>query len=273
MSRNNPAASISDLNTLDITIPLSAHDPSSGRTWVIAQPWEKLCDKYFTAGGFLSVEFDQYSARRSASDPGWRNRLEGADLMATGLMNSRMSSRDVDAILVNRERIEEALRAIPADLRLADTGVLAEPLYAHLRALFAAFRCPGVSVAKMMKTLCQKRPRLLPMLDSLVRKALYNSEDIGVDSDPDEFADGVVREVDLFRRVLLWGAGTPNANYPRLLELTDALAGRLADGGEVLPDLVTPVRILDDLVWFEWGGHEHYGWWENEQGRRIERSE
>ncbi len=268
-TQNDPTSA--ELNSLEITIPLSAFDPSSGRTWVITRPWDKLCDKYLTPGNLLSAEFDLYAARRTSVDPDWRNRLEGADLMATGLMNSRMSSGDVDAVLTNRGRIEAALQAIPTDLHLADADLASEPLRTHLTNLIAAFRCSRVGVAKVMKTLCQKRPRLLPMLDSLVRCALYNEDAEGLSDDPTEFAQDAVVEIELFRRVLLWGSSSAVDNYPRLVHLAGALTERLTSGDKRLTDVVTPVRLLDDLIWFEWGGHQHYGWWENKVARRIEK--
>ncbi len=263
------------LNSQNIILPLSAEDPSDGRTWEISLPWDKLQDKYISNDNFLSIEFDLYSARRAAFDPEWCNRIEGADLTATVLMNSSISSWDVDAVLRNRDRIESSLRLIPNDLDLAEADLDSEPLRSNLLKLIAAFRVKGIGIAKVMKTLCVKRPRLLPMLDREVRRALYNLvnfEPEKLSEEPKDFAQSVLHEIGLFKRVLLWNSGTPSANYPHLVRLAGALSKQLAHGDQRISNAVTPVRVLDNLLWFEWHGHKYYGWVENGTDRCVERT-
>ncbi len=252
-----------ELNDLKITVPL----PNWPDPWVIIRPWDKLTDKYFDFESVLSVEFDLYAVRRAA-DPGWADRVEGADLTATVLMNSRLDSRDVNTVLANRPAVDIALARVPAGLDLADADLTAGGLQTALVELFAAFRGHRVGVAKTMKVICLKRPRLLPMLDEYVRCALYNADGMGdTTADPMAFAVRTADEVGLFRRIL-----TTDDNRRRLGLLATALSAEIERRTGVA-NAVTPVRVLDNLLWFEWGGRLQFeathGWREDLATRTV----
>lgn len=256
-----------------IVIPVNWNrdDPQD---WVIHDPLEKLFDKYFNGDTVLSREFDLYPARRSV-DSSWWSRLEGADLAVTILMNSRMESFNVDRVFANQVEIEEALREIPTDLDLADANMEDVFLRRSLHRLFRAFRVEDVAVAKAAKVFCLKRPRLIPMLDQLVRKALYENEDPPASpTDPNEFADLCVDEIALFQKLLLWPVGDGKRNLDGAISLGDALAGewtRRISNSEDVRIGITPVRVLDNLLWFEYGGYKNFGYIEDRERCLIER--
>jgi hypothetical protein len=100
-----------------------------------------------------------------------------------------------------------------------------------LRQLFDAFAgIPGIGFAKMTKALHPKRPALIPLLDSAVRKYLED-DDLGARALFGERAVELVRgyKSDLDR------------NQPALRAIREELARR----GHRL----TEVRILDLLIW------------------------
>lgn len=247
--------------------------------WDIADPWQKLRDKYFDGGTVLSREFDLYAARRS-TDSGWRNRLEGADITATLLMHSQAESRDVDTLFGRSDAIEVALSAVPTDLDLADADLDADlRLRADLAELFRVCKLTGIGVAKASKLLCLKRPRLIPMIDQYVRKALYNRvADIEppLPDKPEEFGRRVVQEVTAFRRVMLWEREKRGPGLTNLVVL-QALAGELnrelASGAGLTGEIVTPVRVLDNLLWMDWyGAVHHFGYRYDQAAERIVKS-
>jgi hypothetical protein len=188
-------------------------------------------------------------------------------------MNSSVESWDVNAVMLqNAPAINRALAAIPYDADLADEAWASHT--GALRDVLLALKVPGVSIAKIGKVMCLKRPGLFPMLDELVRKALYNHVTIpapAVPNDPNEFAAWVVEEIKYFRRVLLHSHPTAGSNHVVLSQLADALNAEIARRTGEPFRWLTPVRVLDNLLWFEWGGGKQFGWIEDETGRVVKR--
>jgi hypothetical protein len=249
-------------------------DRSSPDDWEIHDPLGKLIDKYFDGGTVLTLEFDLYAARR-ASDPGWHGRLDAADLAVTMLMNSRYEWWDVDPVFANRAEIDGGLRRLPTDLELADADLSDPGLRDPLLAVFRGFRVHKVSVAKAAKVLCLKRPRLIPMLDSLVRMWLYDDDQSPTPpADPDEFAALCVSEMELVQRLLRWPVGGGKTNQDGAKELAEAMVAEaerrgLTDGVPPGQPWVTAVRVLESLIWFDKRGYKQFGYTSDEPNARV----
>jgi hypothetical protein len=162
------------------------------------------------------------------SDPSRPASFGEADLRLANRGGARISAAEIAAVLERRHAIERALRAIALDASLAG-GANSVP-WLPLRQLFDAFAgLRGIGFAKMTKTLHPKRPALIPLLDSVVRKYLED-DDPGAQALFGERALELVRgyERDLDR------------NGPALRAVRRELARRNIG--------LTEVRILDLLI-------------------------
>jgi len=151
-----------------------------------------------------------------------------ADLKLANRGGARISAAEIAAVLERRHAIERALQAIALDATLAG-GANSVP-WLPLRQLFDAFAgIRGIGFAKMTKTLHPKRPALIPLLDSVVRKYLED-DDLGAQALFGERALELVRgyERDLDR------------NGPTVRAVRQELARRNIG--------ITEVRILDLLI-------------------------
>jgi Family of unknown function (DUF6308) len=163
-----------------------------------------------------------------ASDPSRSASFGEADLRLANRGGARISATEIAAVLERRHAIERVLRAIALDASLAG-GANAVP-WLPLGQLFDAFAgVRGIGFSKMTKTLHPKRPALIPLLDSVVRKYLED-DDLGAQALFGERALALVRgyERDLDR------------NGPALRAVRQEL-GRRNTG-------LTEVRILDLLI-------------------------
>ncbi len=150
------------------------------------------------------------------------------DLRLANRGGARISAAEIAAILERRGAIERALRLIApgASLAAPADGVPWLPL----RQLFGAFAgIRGVGLAKTTKALYPKRPALIPMLDSIVRKYLQD-DDLGARARFEERALGLVRG---YQRDL-------DRNRAAVRAVRQELARRGYD--------LTEVRILDLLI-------------------------
>jgi hypothetical protein len=162
------------------------------------------------------------------SDPSRSASFGEADLRLANRGGARISAAEIAAVLERRHAIERALRAIALDASLAG-GANSVP-WLPLGQLFDAFAgVRGIGFAKMTKTLHPKRPALIPLLDSVVRKYLED-DDLGAQAPFGERALELVRgyERDLDR------------NGPALRAVRQELARRNTG--------LTEVRILDLLI-------------------------
>jgi uncharacterized protein DUF6308 len=126
------------------------------------------------------------------------------DLRLANRGGARISAAQVTAILKRRRAIEGALRAIAPDASL--TSAPGQVPWLPLRQLFDAFAdIRGVGFAKMTKALHPKRPALIPLLDSVVRRYLADN-DVGAQAPFGERAlvlvRGYKRDLDVNRAVL-----------------------------------------------------------------------
>jgi hypothetical protein len=150
------------------------------------------------------------------------------DLRLANRAGARISAGEIAAVLERRRKIERALRAIAFDASLLGSGDTVPWL--ALRQLFDAFAgIRGVGLSKATKSLHQKRPALIPMLDSVVQKYLAD-DDPGVQATFGERALALVRgyksDVDRNRTAL------------------STIRRQLGRGREL-----SEVRILDLLIW------------------------
>jgi hypothetical protein len=99
-------------------------------------------------------------------------RIEPVDFAITIAMNSRATAGRMRDFLLRREAIEEHLRRVPENVVL---GPDVEPtVYAAVATLFAeAGQASGTKLAVASKVLHRKRPRLIPMLDSVLVNRHY----------------------------------------------------------------------------------------------------
>ena len=110
-------------------------------------------------------------------DPSGSAPFGEADLRLANRGGARISAAEITAVLERRQVIERALQKIAPDASLAG-GANSVPWLA-LRQLFEAFAdIRGIGFAKMTKALHPKRPALIPLLDSAVRKYLED-DDLG----------------------------------------------------------------------------------------------
>jgi hypothetical protein len=136
---------------------------------VLAPPADRLLAAFFDpASSFAGATFDELPD----NDP---VQITPSDLVAVTLLDVRFEARAVRELLGGqREALSEALRAVPSDVDLWDAG------QAHLdaadRLYWLVYGLPGVRGTKTSKLLARKRPRLVPIVDSVIRKSLELGE-------------------------------------------------------------------------------------------------
>ena len=162
------------------------------------------------------------------SDPSRSASFGEADLRLANRGGARISAAEIAAVLERRHAIERALRAIALDASLA-AGANSVP-WLPLGQLFDVFvGIRGIGFAKMTKTLHPKRPALIPLLDSVVRKYLED-DDLGAQA---LFGERALELVRGYERDL-------DHNGPALRAVRQELARRSTG--------LTEVRILDLLI-------------------------
>ncbi len=154
--------------------------------------------------------------------------FDEADLRLANRGGARISAAEIAAVLERRRVIERVLRAIAPDASLA--GEADSVPWLPLRQLFDAFAgIRGIGFAKMTKALHPKRPALIPLLDSAVRKYLED-DDLGAQA---LFGERALELVRGYKRDL-------DRNRPTVLAVRQELARRNYR--------LTEVRILDLLI-------------------------
>ncbi len=234
----------------------------------ITHPFHKLDTKYLLSrANFRTFDFDLYGAQRA--DGAWENRVEGADWYATLLMRSFIHDNEIDRVMRERAgQIEQALTAIPAGITLDPVTLNDQELCAKLATLFNAVRGPtrsGISLAKVTKLLCLKRPMLIPMLDRNVCLGLGSPI---VTSVAPAFGPAVIDIIRAFQAILVWSGivdGEPHDNQDKVnalaAEITLKIDGEMENRGcgwAGCRPVVTPVRVLESLIWFDWGGWKNW---------------
>jgi hypothetical protein len=211
------------------------------RAWPIRTPRAKLLDKYSIG---TSAIFGHYVFHYPRQQP---DRITCVDIEAADRLmgaNIRAQHGRHEAVIDAGQspELQSALGSIPV------TATIDDPRHDdRVCAAITALCGPGVQLAIATKLLCIKRPALVPMMDSVVQGCF------GAEAGPAE----ILRQ---FRRLL---AEDPIAT--RIRELAEAVQ-RLTGFAP------SPVRILDELIWFDWNlkpggegiqrvvGFEHWGY-------------
>ena len=173
--------------------------------------------------GLFSRWYDLYDAVPVPRD----SILRPEEIALCIMMNSRTSGNTGLAVWEHREAIGSALQLIPPDADLAATDVP----WQGIQALFDPFQfIPRAKLGVATKILHKKRPALIPMLDTLLvghyhRLLTTRTKTLG------GYGANLMK---LFREDLL-------AVLPEVTALCDFAAEQRKP--------VTPVRMLDHLVW------------------------
>jgi hypothetical protein len=134
------------------------------RTDLAADGLGKAVDFYFTASAFAGMTFSDLGRNP-------RDEITADDLLAVSLLDITWRPQVVRIVLGSQHReLSSMLAAIPGDLDLwnADDGV-AKRIDVLWDALMAI---DGIGTASATKLLARKRPRLCPISDSVVVKAV-----------------------------------------------------------------------------------------------------
>ncbi len=137
---------------------------------VVKAPADQLLLAFFEEDGpFAGSAFDELR-----ENP--RNEFVASDLLAASLLDVRFGPSAVRALLdTGPNSVSKNLADIPDDLDLWNAT---EDDFSSAYALWTAVRkLPGVGPTRTSKLLARKRPRLIPIVDSVIRKALPLGED------------------------------------------------------------------------------------------------
>lgn len=179
----------------------------------------------------LALEFLAAYSSHDAYDSSAPGSFDEGDLRLANRGGARISAAEIGAILERRAEIERALREILPDASLADAA--SSVPWIPLQQLFDAFAgIRGVGFSKMTKALHEKRPGLIPMLDSVVQ-AYLTSDDSEAPSSG-SFGERAIALVRSYKQDL-------DSNRSALREIQQELATRRYR--------LTEVRILDLLIW------------------------
>jgi hypothetical protein len=232
--------------TFEIAVPLRGK--FEGRTWRMTEPFLKLALKYGMIGPWQhrpwayfnrSVAFDAYSVTRGPD----KGLPDLGDFCSTLMMGSGVDGDDLPRFLkwlslpqtqADLERIRSALARcqglhdLPAD-DLKMLGAFTDG------AIQDKERLKGISVARIFKWLSAWAPAHVPMIDSEVHNALTGYY-------PGSWLHESVLLLERFQSIV---AGQS--------ELLRQVGQRIAaDYAEHFPAPISPVRVLDNLIWFDW---------------------
>ncbi|MBM7415684.1 MULTISPECIES: DUF6308 family protein [Nocardiaceae] len=174
---------------------------------------------YLDSGCYTGAYFDSWAPQNRVADA---DRFTADDLVAITFLSVDVDARAARELLVTRAaRLTELLEAVGPDRDLVDET----HEVASLRRLETELRSINdVGATKATKLMARKRPRLVPIYDSVVTRVLNT---VKVHRDP-------------VREALRADGG---ALHTRLLTIRDA-AG--------LPDEISALRVLDVVTWM-WG--------------------
>lgn len=185
---------------------------------------------------FMENEYAIYDGVHVLQD----STLTMLDVLLSVAMNSRLDTADkIRSVWNGRSLVEVALAAVPIDIALQDDQIpwqSLEVLFSH----FCGVKYVGPAVAT--KILHKKRPRLIPVWDSVISEFIGACND-GLRLGSDSTGAAMVYGIRCFRNVLV--------------QSLDQIEALLA-----LPEMrafpVTPVRALEVLLWIENEGNGYY---------------
>ncbi|MDT0354063.1 DUF6308 family protein [Pseudonocardia charpentierae] len=186
---------------------------------------------------YTGAAFERFAG--GGDHPDVANVFTADDLVAVSMLSVQVPARAALGILLDdADRLSAGLADVPADVDLADAdealvadGSAADWLWWQL------YRYPGVGFVMAGKLLARKRPRLIPVLDGVVRGVLGHP------------GKGYWRDL----------RGELRADDGRLVEQLNGIR-RTAGLGES----ISTIRIFDVLVWMTGKG----ALWASRQGQR-----
>jgi Family of unknown function (DUF6308) len=137
---------------------------------------QRLAD-YFISGRYTGGRFELFAG--GGDRPEVADRFTTEDVVAVSLLGVEIpGDAALDVLEASRRRLAERLACIPTDLDLADAGDdVVGPGSAAAQAFDLLDRIPGIAWVTAGKLLARKRPRLIPVYDSVVRLALDRTLD------------------------------------------------------------------------------------------------
>ncbi|MBX9921136.1 MAG: hypothetical protein K2Y33_15145 [Mycolicibacterium frederiksbergense] len=136
----------------------------------VGEPAKRLVEQFFdTDGPFAATTFDTLPDND-------RDRFTATDLLAVTLLDVALPPPSVRSLLkTDAEKFNDLLAAVPSNVDLWD--VHDEDL-AHAEALYWALRkLHKVGRTRASKLMARKRPRLIPVVDSVIIEALNLGDD------------------------------------------------------------------------------------------------
>lgn len=178
---------------------------------------------------FMRSEYELYDAVSVQQD----STLTLFDILLSIMMNSRLDTASkVQSIWRSKGPVEQALAAVPAHVALEDGNVPWEAVTA-LFDRFCEIKYAGAAVAT--KILHKKRPRLIPIFDSVISACISRCADLVPPARASE-GERLVCGMKSFRNMLI---GCVDSIRRLLLE------------PEVRTYSLSPVRALEVLLWIE----------------------
>lgn len=189
-----------------------------------------LLDEYFGLSGtrpYTGARFERLGGGGDA--PAVADRITAEDIVALSMLSIRLPGRAARILLEDEEFIEGTrthLHGLPTNLDLADAdtdplalGGPADLLWEHL------WELPGVGATTVSKLMARKRPRLIPVWDSVIKRAFG--------------LRGVAAQWQSWHELF---AGDGKRVHQDMLALREE-AG--------LPNEISALRVLDVVVWME----------------------
>jgi Family of unknown function (DUF6308) len=179
-------------------------------------------------GGYTGGQFDAFDP--SGTRSGSANTYTADDMVAVTLLSVEVPGRAAMEVLVlQRRRFEVLLESIGPDRDLADEASVAESDFRPAWELWRALsELPGLGPTTVSKLMARKRPRLIPIFDSVIDRTVLGGTGV------------------------LW-----SPMHEALSEDHRALHERLArvraDAG--LDESISVLRVFDVLAWMDGSGH------------------
>lgn len=136
----------------------------------VGEPAKRLVEQFFNTGGpFAATTFDTLPDND-------RDRFTTTDLLAVTLLDVALPPPSVRSVLkTDADKFSDLLAAVPDDVDLWNAS---DEDLAHAEALYWALReLPKVGRTRASKLMARKRPRLIPVVDSVIIEALNLGDD------------------------------------------------------------------------------------------------
>lgn len=214
---------------------------------------EKLYDKYTKSRA--SYFYDLYIAKNTIN-PDWRLTISETDCIMTNYVNSRISLEAIDNIFSNITKIETVLKEVD-NLHIADILDLNEEHFSIIGCLFKELMVTGIRISIASKILHMKFPSFLPILDSYVMSALFRKNNSPQLNYWEGEEDKAILALKAFRYIYI-------QNITNLDDIKTSI-NRTFNDDKSYPHLanlnLSNIRILENLIWFDWGGWENFEGW------------